>query len=300
MSRRKWLVTSLIVSQLQAFTFQTLPENLTGGEGLILRFKGDSEGDYRIRFEHQRYKPFPVSEGVWEIFLPLGIETAGERELTVEKISPAGPEKKHSFLVKVAQRKIKTVSLGKTSRRMRKAQPSIPEQQKKVLAAINNREPQKYWNQPFLLPLRSEVSTEFGVKRNLGTYTYYHWGVDLTAPEGTPVQATNSGKVILSEHNFNIYGNLLIIDHGQGVVSCYFHLSRIFKKVGDMVDQNEVIAEVGNTGWSTEPHLHFGIYLQGKPIDPFWMVSLTSDFTICDTSVYNVKKLNSFPNPGKE
>ncbi|MFH1903434.1 MAG: M23 family metallopeptidase [Candidatus Omnitrophota bacterium] len=51
----------------------------------------------------------------------------------------------------------------------------------------------------------------------------------------------------------------------------------MFKKAGDMVEQNEVIAEVGNTGWSTGPHLHFGIYLQGKPVDPLWMISFTSE-----------------------
>ena len=293
MDKRKCLATSfgrglfvlifflgclLVVPQLQAFTFQTLPENLTGGEGFLLRFKGDSASDCRVRFERKRYKPFPASKGVWEIFLPLGIKTAGERELIVEKISPAGPAEEYSFLVEVTQRKIKTISLGKASRKMRKTQPSISKQQKKVLAAINNRGSKKYWNQPFSLPLQGEVIAEFGVKRDLGTYSSYHWGVDFDAPEGTPVQATNSGKIILSKRGFNIYGNLLIIDHGQGVVSCYFHLSRIFKQAGDMVDQGEVIAEVGNTGWSTGPHLHFSVYLQGKPVDPLWLVSFTSEF----------------------
>ncbi len=293
MSNRKCLVKSfgrglfvlifflgcqLVISQLQAFTFQTLPEKLTGGEGFLLRFKGDSENKYQIIFERKKYKPFPVSKDVWEILLPLDIKTAGERELIVEETSPSDPEEKYSLLVEVAQRKIRTIFLGKTSRKMRKTQPSISKQQKKVLAAINNQKPKKYWTQPFSLPLQGEVSTEFGVKRNLGTYSSYHWGVDFTAPEGTPVQTTNAGRVILSEHGFNIYGNILIVDHGQGVISCYFHLSRIFKQVGDMVDQNEVIAEVGNTGWSTGPHLHFGIYLQGKPIDPFWLVSFTSEF----------------------
>ena len=293
MGKKKWLVRSfgrglfllifflgcqMVISQLQAFTFQTLPENLTGGEGFLLRFNGNATNNYQAFFERKKYKPFPVSKSVWEIFLPLGINTAGERELIVEKISsPAGPAEKYSFLVEVTQRKIRTISLGKASRKMRKAQPSIPKQQKKVLAAINNQEPKKYWNQPFSLPLQGEVSTEFGVKRNLGTYSSYHWGVDFDVPEGTPVQATNSGRVILSERGFNIYGNLLIVDHGQGVVSCYFHLSRIFKQAGDMVDENEVIAEVGNTGWSTGPHLHFGIYLQGKPVDPLWLVSFTSE-----------------------
>ncbi|MCX5642746.1 MAG: M23 family metallopeptidase [Candidatus Omnitrophica bacterium] len=263
--------------QLQAFTFQTLPENLTGGEGFLLRLKGNPADNYQALFERKKYKPFPASKGVWEIFLPLSIKAAGERELILEKISPDAPTEKYSFLVNVTQKKIRTIFLGKASRKMRKEEPSISKQQKKVLAAINNREPRKYWNQPFSLPLQGEIGTEFGIKRNLGTYSSYHWGVDISAPEGTPVQAANRGKVILSEHNFNIYGNLLIIDHGQGVVSCYFHLSQIFKETGDMVDQNEIIAEVGNTGWSDGAHLHFSVYLQGKPVDPLWWVSFTPE-----------------------
>ena len=274
-----FLGCQLAASQLQAFTYQTLPKNPTGGEGFLLQLKGKSAGDCRVRFEHKRYKPFPASKGAWEILLPLGIKTAGERELIVEEISPAGPVKEYSFLVEVTQRKIRTISLGKTSRKMRKAQPSISKQQKKVLAAINNRESKKYWNQPFSLPLQGEINTEFGLKRNLGTYSYYHWGVDFAAPEGTPVQAANSGKVVLSERGFNVYGNLLIIDHGQGVISCYFHLSQIFKQAGDMVDRNEIIAEVGNTGWSSGPHLHFSIYLQGRAVDPLWLIAFSSELS---------------------
>ncbi|MFA5393339.1 MAG: M23 family metallopeptidase [Candidatus Ratteibacteria bacterium] len=270
-----FLGCQLIVSQLQAFTLRTLPENPTAGEGFLLQIKGNPENKYQVLFEHKIYKPFPVSKGVWKILLPLGIKTAGERELVVEKTSPAEPEEKHSSLVNVTPREIRTVFLGKASRNMRKAQPSISKQQKKVLAAINHRDSKKYWNQPFYGPLRGEITTEFGLKRDLETYSSYHWGIDLDAPEGTPVQAANSGRVILSGRNFNIYGNLLILDHGQGVVSCYFHLSKIFKQAGDTVKQDEVIAEVGNTGWSTGPHLHFGVYLQGKPVDPTWIISFT-------------------------
>lgn len=288
MNSKKYLATSLVqglflfilyllvVPKLQAFNLYPLPEKMTGGEGFLVRFEGDPKGDYRVHFENKDYRPFLASKDVWEILLPLGIKTAGKRELVVEKISPSGQTEKHFFTVNVAQKKLRTVTLGKTSRKIRRAQPSVPKQQKKVLAALKHRELKKYWNQPFSLPLEVEVDTEFGLKRRLGNKTSYHWGVDLSAPEGTPVQAANSGKVVLSEHNFNIYGNLLVIDHGQGVISCYFHLSRIFKKAGEMVGQNEVIAEVGNTGWSTGPHLHFGIYLQGKPVDPLWLIHFTS------------------------
>ncbi|MFH2067912.1 MAG: M23 family metallopeptidase [Candidatus Omnitrophota bacterium] len=272
-----FLGCSLTAAQLQAFTFQTSPEKLTAGEGFLLQIEGRSAGDCRVRFEGKRYTPFPVSRGVWEIFLPLGIKTAGERELILEKVSPDGPVEEYSFPLEVTPREIRTIRLGKASREMRSNQPSIPEQQKKVLKAIRNVEPEKYWDQPFAIPVQGKISTEFGLRRDLGTYSYYHWGVDFSAPEGTPVKAANSGKVILSESDFNVYGNLLIINHGQGVVSCYFHLSKILKEAGDTVSRNEVIGEVGSTGWSSGPHLHFAVYLQGSAVDPFWLVSFTSE-----------------------
>ena len=266
----------LFAPQLQAFTFQTLPEKLTGGEGFLVRIEGKSAGDCRVRFEGKRYTPFPASRGAWEIFLPLKLKAAGEEELILEKNSPDGPVEEYSFSVEVAPREIKTVFVEKTGREIRKAQPSVPAQQKKVLKAIRNLDSKKYWNRPFSLPVQGEVSSEFAVRRDLGTHSSYHWGVDFSAPEGTPVKAANSGKIILSENDFNVYGNLLIIDHGQGVVSCYFHLFQTFKKTGEMVSRNEVIGEVGSTGWSTGPHLHFSIYLQGRAVDPFWMVDFTS------------------------
>jgi murein DD-endopeptidase MepM/ murein hydrolase activator NlpD len=115
----------------------------------------------------------------------------------------------------------------------------------------------------WLLPLKQyTVSSNFGAR--WGTR---HPGVDLAAPEGTPMYAVGAGKVILSRHNGG-YGYNVMIDHGNGVVSAYGHCSRLFAKEGQTVQAGDRIALVGNTGYSTGPHLHLEIRVNGEQVDP--------------------------------
>ncbi len=102
-----------------------------------------------------------------------------------------------------------------------------------------------------------------------------HHGVDYAAPTGTPVYAIGSGKVIAKAYQANGGGNYVKIKHNSIYTSTYMHLSRFAKglKVGDMVQQKEVIGYVGSTGLSTGPHLDFRVYENGKPINPLTIKS---------------------------
>lgn len=94
-----------------------------------------------------------------------------------------------------------------------------------------------------------------------------HEGVDFMAETGTPIKAAAGGVVVYSEYHPQ-YGNMLEIDHGNGLVSRYAHASKRLAKVGDIVLQGQKIAEVGSTGRSTGPHLHFEILSNGAPQNP--------------------------------
>jgi murein DD-endopeptidase MepM/ murein hydrolase activator NlpD len=98
-----------------------------------------------------------------------------------------------------------------------------------------------------------------------------HNGVDVAAPEGTPVQAMRSGTVVTAGQMTG-YGNAVIIEHSRSVRTIYGHLSRIAVKQGDHVKAREVIGNVGHTGNATGPHLHFEIWRQGQPEDPVNML----------------------------
>lgn len=117
-------------------------------------------------------------------------------------------------------------------------------------------------------PLRGPVTSRFGFRRHpLFRRHLFHTGVDISAPRGTPVPAAHAGKVLFAGW-YGGYGKLVILDHGDGVSTLYGHLSRISVKPGQTVSRKQVIGYVGSTGYSTGPHLHYEIRLNGRPVNP--------------------------------
>ncbi len=121
---------------------------------------------------------------------------------------------------------------------------------------------------PLTQPCEGERSSSFGLRRVFnGQARNPHSGMDLAAAEGTPVVAASSGRV-LDRGDYFFSGNMLILDHGQGFLTLYAHLSAMNVEVGDHVNRGEVIGRVGSTGRVTGAHLHFGVYLNTVPVDP--------------------------------
>jgi murein DD-endopeptidase MepM/ murein hydrolase activator NlpD len=129
----------------------------------------------------------------------------------------------------------------------------------------------KLWDDLFYSPVDEPlVNSSFGQRRNYnnGELFFYHTGLDFTvnAPN-LNVYAPANGKVVLAEA-LTIKGNAILIDHGWGIYSGYWHLSEFNVKVGDLVNQGDIIAQIGNTGRSAGPHLHFEIDINGTPVNP--------------------------------
>ena len=126
------------------------------------------------------------------------------------------------------------------------------------------------WQGLFRVPAPGEVTAPFGEARsyNGGPVASWHGGVDLAAPAGGPVLAAAAGRVVLAQ-KLTVQGNTVVIDHGLGLISAYFHMDAIQVKVGDAVKQGQAVGVVGNTGLSTGPHLHWEIRLGGVPVDPW-------------------------------
>lgn len=120
----------------------------------------------------------------------------------------------------------------------------------------------------FILPVNGRLSGTFGKKRFFnGQPRRPHSGLDIAAPEGTPVKAPADGKIIeTGKYFFN--GNVIFIDHGEGLITMFCHLNRIEVKVGDEVKQGQEIARVGMTGRVTGPHLHWTVSMNNSRIDP--------------------------------
>ncbi len=120
----------------------------------------------------------------------------------------------------------------------------------------------------FHLPVRGRLGSPFGLRRFFnGEPRHPHSGLDLIAPKGTPIQAPAAGTVIATG-DFFFTGNAVFLDHGQGLISAYFHLDRIDVQTGQAVQRGEVLGSVGATGRVTGPHLHMNVYLNRTKVDP--------------------------------
>lgn len=126
------------------------------------------------------------------------------------------------------------------------------------------------WEGSFLQPVEGRISTEFGVVRYVNNELtgYRHSGLDIASPLGTPIKTTNSGVVTLAR-SFNVSGETIIIDHGLNVFSSYYHLDKIIVVEGDRVEKGDVIGEVGSTGFSTGPHLHWSMHIGHTVANPW-------------------------------
>lgn len=123
------------------------------------------------------------------------------------------------------------------------------------------------------LPVNGAISSHFGMRRHpIYGDNRFHAGVDIAAPVGTEVHPVKDGRVVFSGEQAG-YGNVIIIDHGNGIFSKYAHNSINLVKEGDQVDTSAVIAHVGHTGNSTGPHLHLEISDRGEYIDPVKLIA---------------------------
>jgi murein DD-endopeptidase MepM/ murein hydrolase activator NlpD len=120
----------------------------------------------------------------------------------------------------------------------------------------------------FVRPAEGRLSTPYGYTRYVnGSFAGRHMAIDIAAPKGTPVYATNDGVVLLAE-SFLLPGDTIYIDHGMALFSQYAHLSEIFVKKGEHVTAGQRIGSIGSTGYSTGPHLHFTFWVAQTPVDP--------------------------------
>ena len=135
--------------------------------------------------------------------------------------------------------------------------------------------PERLWRGPFVRPVAgNEAPTGFGARRVInGKPRSPHSGTDYAAPKGTPVVAANTGRVALVA-DFFFPGRLVVLDHGLGVYTLYFHLDTVAVADGDAVDRGQIMGTVGATGRATGPHLHFGALVGGARVDPVTLMKL--------------------------
>jgi murein DD-endopeptidase MepM/ murein hydrolase activator NlpD len=265
------LIVALAVPTKAVMQVQITPASPRLGETISVVVTPDiplNGGNITVTSGTETIPAYEIAPNKYRAFVvTTPLEKAGKRSITVTY----GNETKN-LLVQVGDR---TFPVQRINLPPGKAGVDATEYELKRVGELKaTRTPQKFWNGSFLKPNNGNIRTGYGVRRYYnGKFAndYYHRGVDYAGAQGSAVIAPAAGRVVLAgtvSQGFRVHGNVIGIDHGQGVTSIFMHLSKIFVKEGDMVQPGQKIGAVGTTGASTGPHLHWGLYVNGKSIDP--------------------------------
>ena len=254
---------------VQALQVVVTPANPQLGDTLsvIIQVDGNGGETPQVSLQQKNYPAFPIGNGRFRALLPTTpLEKPGARLLQV-----AGDGQVQKLNVQVRDRDFPTQSIWLPPGKDTEGTDAEFDRVDAFKALVT---PEKFWDGKLLRPNSGEITTIYGVRRyynGVFAQDYYHRGVDYAGAYGSPVVAPAAGRVSLvgrESQGFKIHGNVVGIDHGQGVASILMHLSRIDVKEGDVVKAGQVIGALGSTGASTGPHLHWGLYVHGQSVDP--------------------------------
>ncbi len=146
-----------------------------------------------------------------------------------------------------------------------------PGEKEGIAAAKATLSDKRMWSGAFVTPSKFPTSSQFGQRRIVNGKLlddYFHSGLDFRASAGTPIVSCAPGKVILTGKGWRLHGNVVAVDHGQGVISLYIHMKTIGVKVGDEVTAGQKLGTVGATGRASGPHLHWSLYVNQVATNP--------------------------------
>jgi len=227
---------------------------------------------------HEIFFSFDASQKVWVGLAGVSLETKpGTYPIQLRGETSAGPTITYEQGIRVLHQRYPRVLLKVPTRY---TAPS-PEEQREIAQdkeikaqAFQIVSAERQWKSSFDAPVKAPISDVFGVERVFnGAVQSSHQGLDFRVPSGTSVAAANRGTVLLARPLF-FEGNCIVIDHGQGLLTLYLHLSQLRVKQGDQVAKGQPIALSGGTGLATGPHLHLAVRWQGIYLDPEVLLSL--------------------------
>jgi murein DD-endopeptidase MepM/ murein hydrolase activator NlpD len=246
---------------------------------LLVSVTGDVAGG-QATFLGKRY---PLSQGSQSQYTFIPIDTGdppGAQGLTVDVVLKNGTRGTLRETVTILPAEWTVDYLEFTGEQAALLDPAIAAAELGLLQGIYRRvTPDKLWDGLWQMPVQGGLTSRFGEQRSIngGPPAGHHGGTDISALEGTPVYATNNGRVVMARE-LQVRGNMVVIDHGGGLYSGYAHLSEISVAEGQDVVAGELIAAVGNTGLSTGAHLHWEMAIHGVLVDALRFTDGTNGF----------------------
>ena len=260
---------------------ESLPGRVKQGDVCLIRtYSPVSPKSAYVEFQGERRLLAPdMQNGTYEGLIGIDLSTKPDTyEIKAIATDASGRGYSTPFFLKIGKGVFKTEKLSLPL--------SMVDLDAKTLERVNNEASrlttlfqtytdERFWKGAFIRPVEGKLSSTFGLDRIInGKRRSPHTGVDLESQAGTPVVASNAGKVVLVDDLF-FSGKSVILDHGWGLYSMYLHLSEGQVKEGDRVERGDVLGRVGSTGRSTGPHLHWAIRMNQARVDPLSLLKVS-------------------------
>lgn len=256
---RKFILFMLIFTNFYAYT-------IVNGDTEILRVDSNVIGRAYINSKEAKWIPSPTDPTKMIMLVSSNYRAKDDIVVKIENLD-GDHEIKFTLIEGNYKKEQITVAPG-MSNPSKENQERIKKESEEAYAIYRKVGDRFLFDSKFITPLNSHITSNFGNARLFnGSLRSYHSGTDYRAAIGTPIKAANSGVVVIAKDRYYA-GNSIVIDHGAGIYSQYYHLSRMDKKVGDKVEKGEIIGLSGDTGRVSGPHLHFGIMVNGNSVEP--------------------------------
>jgi murein DD-endopeptidase MepM/ murein hydrolase activator NlpD len=228
--------------------------------------------------EHDVFFAYDAPHKAWYGIAGVSLEThPGSYPLELKGTAASGEEMSfsRSIAIKTAKYPSIAVTVAKRFTEPSKEQLERIQQDKTIKQDVfHHTDPQREWSGKFRAPVDVPVSDVFGTRRTFnGKVQSMHQGLDFAAPTGTSVSAVNSGTVLLAGPLY-FEGNCVVLDHGQGLLTLYLHLSEVKVKQGERLERGQEIGLSGGTGRATGPHLHLAVRWEGVYLNPATLLTL--------------------------
>ena len=237
------------------------------GDTLVISFSGDAQPLSGL-FGADTLNFFKYHGGFTAVVPIRAAQKAGNYALHVQFADGTAFDR----MIRVRAKKFVTLNLGIPKELGLTTQgltTKLAEQKVSIDSTVKEVTDAVYFTRAFGLPLsnNTRIASTFGEIRKTGNTSIRHWGVDFGGKEGSAVGAM-SGGIVKSVYYDQVYGKVVIVDHGEGIYTLYMHLKEQLVKEGDKVERGAVIGTLGKTGYSTAPHLHLSMKIHSIPVDP--------------------------------
>jgi murein DD-endopeptidase MepM/ murein hydrolase activator NlpD len=273
-----------LAHSLLALEYEIVDVSLANGKTALITFAKEQGISYdKVVHAQESFKIFehPLDQTKMYALLPMSYYQTPANEKLEILYAQNGVNKTQEIRLKIkdgnyAKEQIQ-VSKEKVNPTSKAVKDRIAKEYSEAMNVYGTVHKESYINSAFIAPMKSKITSDFGKARVYNdSLQGYHSGTDYRADVGTPIIASNDGVVALVEERF-YSGGTVLVDHGQGIYTCYFHMSKFDVKKGQKVKKAQLLGLSGASGRVTGPHLHFAVRINKVQVDPLQFIELMNN-----------------------